>query len=40
MVIDDLLGNARRGLTGMSPSGHGIVAHYYLNHGGGELKQR
>ncbi len=31
---------ARRGLTGMSPSVHSIVAHYLLNHGTEEQKQR
>jgi len=31
---------SRRGLTGMSPSVHSIVAHYLLNHGTGEQKQR
>ena len=30
----------RRGLTGMSPSVHSIVAHYFLNHGTEEQKQR
>ena len=31
---------ARRGLTGMSPSVHSIVAHYLLNHGTEAQKQR
>lgn len=31
---------ARRGLTGMSPSVHSIVAHYLLNHGTEDQKQR
>jgi len=31
---------ARRGLTGMSPSVHSIVAHYLLNHGTEEQRQR
>lgn len=31
---------SRRGLTGMSPSVHSIVAHYFLNHGTDEQKQR
>ncbi len=31
---------ARRGLTGMSPSVHSIVAHYFLNHGTDEQRQR
>jgi acyl-CoA dehydrogenase len=31
---------ARHGLTGMSPSVHSIVAHYLLNHGTEEQKQR
>jgi len=31
---------SRRGLTGMSPSVHSIVAHYLLNHGTEEQKQR
>jgi len=31
---------ARRGLTGMSPSVHSIVAHYLLNHGTEVQKQR
>jgi acyl-CoA dehydrogenase len=31
---------ARRGLTGMSPSVHSIVAHYFLNHGTEDQKQR
>jgi acyl-CoA dehydrogenase len=31
---------SRRGLTGMSPSVHSIVAHYFLNHGTEEQKQR
>ena len=30
----------RRGLTGMSPSVHSIVAHYFLNHGTEDQKQR
>lgn len=31
---------SRRGLSGMSPSVHSIVAHYFLNHGTDEQKQR
>ncbi len=31
---------ARRGLTGMSPSVHSIVAHYFLNHGTEDQRQR
>jgi acyl-CoA dehydrogenase len=31
---------SRRGLTGMSPSVHSIVAHYFLNHGTEDQKQR
>jgi acyl-CoA dehydrogenase len=31
---------SRRGLTGMSPSVHSIVAHYFLNHGTPEQKER
>lgn len=31
---------SRRGLTGMSPSVHSIVAHYFLNHGTEAQKQR
>lgn len=31
---------ARRSLTGMSPSVHAIVAHYFLNHGTEEQKRR
>ena len=31
---------SRRGLTGMSPSVHSIVAHYFLNHGTDEQRQR
>ena len=31
---------SRRGLTGMSPSVHSIVAHYFLNHGTEEQRQR
>jgi acyl-CoA dehydrogenase len=31
---------SRRGLTGMSPSVHSIVAHYLLNHGTEEQKRR
>ena len=31
---------ARRGLTGMSPSVHSIVAHYFLNHGTDDQRQR
>lgn len=31
---------SRRGLTGMSPSVHSIVAHYFLNHGTDEQKRR
>lgn len=31
---------ARRGLTGMSASVHSIVAHYFLNHGTEDQKQR
>ncbi|RQO61029.1 acyl-CoA dehydrogenase [Variovorax sp. KBW07] len=31
---------ARRGLTGMAASVHSIVAHYFLNHGTQEQKQR
>lgn len=31
---------ARRGLTGMSPSVHAIVAHYLLNHGTEDQKRR
>jgi len=31
---------ARRGLTGMSPSVHSIVAHYILNHGSEEQRRR
>ncbi|ROZ61615.1 acyl-CoA dehydrogenase family protein [Ramlibacter sp. WS9] len=31
---------ARRGLTGMNASVHAIVAHYLLNHGTGDQKQR
>ena len=31
---------ARRGLTGMSPSVHSIVAHYFLNHGTEAQRQR
>ena len=31
---------SRRGLTGMSPSVHSIVAHYLFNHGTEEQKQR
>jgi acyl-CoA dehydrogenase len=31
---------SRRGLTGMSPSVHSIVAHYFLNHGTEEQKLR
>jgi acyl-CoA dehydrogenase len=31
---------SRRGLTGMNPSVHSIVAHYLLNHGTEEQKQR
>ncbi|VTU39943.1 acyl-CoA dehydrogenase family protein [Variovorax sp. PBL-E5] len=30
---------SRRGLTGMSPSVHSIVAHYFLNHGTEQQKQ-
>jgi acyl-CoA dehydrogenase len=30
----------RRGLTGMSPSVHSIVAHYFLNHGTDEQRER
>ena len=31
---------SRRGLSGMSPSVHSIVAHYFLNHGTEEQRQR
>jgi acyl-CoA dehydrogenase len=31
---------SRRGLTGMSPSVHSIVAHYFLNHGTEEQRRR
>src|SRR5438045_361163 len=31
---------ARRGLSGMSPSVHSIVAHYLLNHGTEDQKRR
>jgi acyl-CoA dehydrogenase len=31
---------SRRGLSGMSPSVHSIVAHYFLNHGTDEQRQR
>ena len=31
---------SRRGLTGMSPSVHSIVAHYFLNHGTEDQKRR
>jgi acyl-CoA dehydrogenase len=31
---------SRRGLTGMSPSVHSIVAHYFLNHGTEDQKKR
>ncbi|MBK0394860.1 acyl-CoA dehydrogenase family protein [Ramlibacter algicola] len=37
-VVDEEM--ARRGLTGMSASVHAIVAHYLLNHGTEEQKQR